>query len=1439
MTPERRSQRGAARHVDGRLRYGVLLGVLLLGLLLLGVTTLFVGIGRAAQSAQPDPSSKLEPALQEALDQAGHDQHLQVIVHMQPTAMQPPAQDVYADLPEETLARRATLVQRLQMAAGQSQADIQSLLQGREEAGQVSFQRTLWIVNAIQVRADREAISALAARPDVASVTLDDAIQLLDPVTDPTVAGDATLPWHLQRTRVQHVWAGLGISGTGSTIAVMDTGADWQHPALANNYRGLVDGGSPQHELAWFDAVEGSPEPFDPHGHGTHVIGTASGRLGIGVAPGSRWMAVRILNANGSGSIGDIHAGFQWLLAPNGDPALAPDIVNGSWSGSPELNDFMPDIEALRTAGIVPVFAAGNSGPEAATVRTPANYPGVIAVGATDDIDQIAWFSSRGPSLWTAEVKPTIAAPGVHVLSSLPGGAYGYNSGTSMASPHIAGIFALLLSADPGLDAAGVTAVLTSTAQPITAETPNDASGWGRADAYAAVASLTPSGRVVGQVTGAGQPLPAALITITTPANVALPYSPKADGSFSAPLISGTYGIAVSAFGYAPVAKTTISVKNGEETNYLVDLDRLAHGRVEGWLLDLDSGKPLSGTIRVSGAPTTATVGADGRYDFELPAGHYELVAWVRGHLLGRQEVAVTAGIPAVHDILLTPGPDVLLVDSGQWYGGSQRAAYDASLQANDFAYSTVIIRDPYRDVPTVELLSQFDIVVWSAPKDSPGYVGAGYAVSGYLDNGGSLLIGGQNVAIYDQGQPAPQRWWHDQLRGRYEGKSGAPFLLQGEPGTIFQEFALELLEQDSNGSPVAPDASSPGYGSLTQVGLRYSDGRAASLLAGQCNSFRIAYFGFGLEDVSDPQARSDLLASSFDYFAQPETEVGLLVGRKLTADLVPPGAQRSYPIQLLNLSELYTDTYHLSVSSAAWPSQIITDTIELGPCQGADTSLEVEIPAGLALDTREQIRVEARSSISPTYRQTMTFDLKTPGRILLVDDDRWYDQSAKFKAAMNTAGIPFDFWETGGISFDTSPPADLLLAYEFVLWYTGYDWFRPVTKAESESLAAYLAQGGRLFLTSQDYMYYHARDPLTRNYLGVIHYAESVTPTMVYAPAEPGPLSDIGGPYPLTLGPYQNNGDGLVPAPGAQVSLWHDAGYPAGVANAGPNWRTVFLGIPLETLPADVQAPVMSRVVGWLSDLGQSTFVVSDRSSLPGTALNYTLTLRYAATGPGTMASITNTLPASLTLDRSSLTGGAHYDPVLHRVTWSGALQPGQEHEITYRATPLPNLLPGDIIENKVEMYYSDHDLGFEQLARTWMAAPDLTRSQVTLQPGLVRPGQNVTVALTLRNDGLASPISASLRFPAEVRPLTATLQVASGETSWSDQRLNWRGWLQSGQVMTATIVMTTAVSPEADWLPLTAIVDDNSTPAFVVSSFLEVRPFIMYMPQAVLNNP
>jgi len=380
-----------------------------------------------------------------------------------------------------------------------------------------------YIVNALKVEADAALVRWLAARGDVARI-----------VPNPWVKGVPDRPAgtfgqaptaiepNLTRVGAPDVWA-LGYTGQGVVVAGNDTGIDWDHPALVNHYREQQLGYG-RHDFNWHDAIHSgggscganSPVPCDDYGHGTHTLGTVVGDDGgsnqIGMAPGAKWIGCRNMNV-GDGSPATYIECFEFFLAPypvsgtpdQGDPALAPDVINNSW-GCPssegcDAGTLEAAVDALRQAGIVVVVSAGNSGYYGCgSVSTPpAIYQQSFTVGAFDHTnDQIASFSSLGPVTYDGQtyVKPNIAAPGVDIRSSVPGGGYeGGWSGTSMAAPHVTGAVALLLSAAPGY-AGQVDALelaLTSTAEPKSSgqcgdpNPPNNVWGWGILDVLAAV----------------------------------------------------------------------------------------------------------------------------------------------------------------------------------------------------------------------------------------------------------------------------------------------------------------------------------------------------------------------------------------------------------------------------------------------------------------------------------------------------------------------------------------------------------------------------------------------------------------------------------------------------------------------------------------------------------------------------------------------------------------------------------------------------------------------------------------------------------------------------------------------------------------------------------------------------------------------------------------
>ncbi|RHY98784.1 hypothetical protein DYB35_011096, partial [Aphanomyces astaci] len=275
--------------------------------------------------------------------------------------------------------------------------------------------------------------------------------------------------WGVDRIGTPGVWAN-GNRGEGVVVGIIDTGAIHTHDDLKGNWRSTY---------GWFDPTDKTPAPMDKSGHGTHVTGSAVGQNGIGVAPGATWIACRGCVTTADCPESALIGCAQWMLCPtdvtNQNPKceLAPDVINNSWGGKFH-NKLQAVVDAWRAADIIPVLCNGNSGRTCSTTWTPADYKNVIAVGNVGTDDKLFTQSSRGPTA-DGRIKPDVSAPGNRVRSAWHTGnsAYQIMTGTSMASPHVAGAIALYLSANKGAKYDQVYKAFTTTADTATL-TPNN-----------------------------------------------------------------------------------------------------------------------------------------------------------------------------------------------------------------------------------------------------------------------------------------------------------------------------------------------------------------------------------------------------------------------------------------------------------------------------------------------------------------------------------------------------------------------------------------------------------------------------------------------------------------------------------------------------------------------------------------------------------------------------------------------------------------------------------------------------------------------------------------------------------------------------------------------------------------------------------------------------
>jgi subtilisin family serine protease len=403
-------------------------------------------------------------------------------------------------------ARVREVYRRLVDTAERSQPDLRRQL----DRWQLDY-TPYYLVNAIEVTGGPAVRAWLSARDDVARVLLSQRLRPLPAAPGTThgaLSAPATPTWNLSLIGADRAWTQLHVDGSGIVVGSSDSGVDGRHPALAAGFRGGDD--------SWYDPWNGTRTPTDHGGHGTHTLATAVGDHDVGVAPGAQWVGCVNLDRN-LGNPARYLDCLQFMLAPfppggdpftDGRPDRAPQVLTNSWGCPPiegcDRGALRPATAAFAAAGIFFAAAAGNTGPGCQSIDDPpAPYPDVFTVGAVDRARRVTQFSSRGPVAGAA--KPDLVAPGADVLSAMPGGGYATHDGTSMATPHVAGVVALMWSANPALvgDLDRTWSILRDTAVAVAPSTdpavPTDEcgpqanlTGAGLVDAYAAVRAAQP-----------------------------------------------------------------------------------------------------------------------------------------------------------------------------------------------------------------------------------------------------------------------------------------------------------------------------------------------------------------------------------------------------------------------------------------------------------------------------------------------------------------------------------------------------------------------------------------------------------------------------------------------------------------------------------------------------------------------------------------------------------------------------------------------------------------------------------------------------------------------------------------------------------------------------------------------------------------------------------
>jgi len=337
-----------------------------------------------------------------------------------------------------------------------------SRVSGYLKSRAVGTVRSFWIVPAYEATLSVDDIGSLLELEGVKEVISNLSLTFEAPIENSTASAvSMSASAQLDQLGVPELWS-RGLTGVGRLVCSFDTGVEWDHPALADKWRGNQSSLS----ATWFSSKYPDSNPRDASGHGTHTMGSMVGRDDadtIGVAFDAEWITAGVIDQGYSlsATIADILAAFEWALNPDGDLSTTddvPDVILNSW-GLPKTlftpcdGTFWDAIDNIEAAGVVTIFAAGNEGPDRSSMRSPANRASTptnsFSVGAVSESNQVASFSSRGPSTCGGEIKPEIVAPGVSVRSSYKGGSYRLMSGTSMAAPYIAGLVVLARQYNP------------------------------------------------------------------------------------------------------------------------------------------------------------------------------------------------------------------------------------------------------------------------------------------------------------------------------------------------------------------------------------------------------------------------------------------------------------------------------------------------------------------------------------------------------------------------------------------------------------------------------------------------------------------------------------------------------------------------------------------------------------------------------------------------------------------------------------------------------------------------------------------------------------------------------------------------------------------------------------------------------------------------------